>query len=268
MRRRRRPRGRGALGGADPGGTGAPRVPHRAPLAPGPFLPELSPSPQLRTPGQLRGPLARGRGCGGLAAAPSCHRQTFLFLLFFFSLSPPSSFRLLPTLELSIYSSEAQGKCAMFVDFSLYVDQDRNLRVLIFSLLGRGFAWLISLSILAKFVVVVVPWVICGGSEGRGTAEDVLALPSTPATRAELEFGVRVGRTLLGEAAPKGGRHPRRLCHTKGQVVGIRALGAGALGHARLPGAGQGKGAGCPPLSGPAAALLPLLLSPLASSSR
>lgn len=165
MRRRRRPRGRGALGGAD-GRDRALCSPHPRPL------PAKTPA-QVRSsalPGrcEIRGPLGRGRGCGGLAAAPSCHCQTFLFFSFF-SLSPPSSFRLLPTLEFSIYSGEAQGKCAMLVDFSLCVDHDRNLRALIFSLLGRGFAWLISLSILAKFVVVLVPWVIWRGSEGQGT---------------------------------------------------------------------------------------------------
>lgn len=169
---RRRPRGRGALGGADGrAGPGLHASLAALPSPPGPFLPKLQPksaAPHSWGVGELRGPLARGRGCGGLAAAPSCHCQTFLFSPFF-SLSPHSAFRLLPTLEFSIYSSEAQGKCAMFVDFSLYVDHDRNLRALIFSLLGRGFAWLISLSILAKFVVVVVvPWVIRRRSEGQG----------------------------------------------------------------------------------------------------
>lgn len=154
--------------GRDRGSTRpSPRSPH--PQAPS--CQNSSPSPQLRTRGALQSsaaPLARGRGCGGLAAAPSCHRQTFLFFSFFPPFLPPSYFRLLPTLEFSIYSSEAQGKCAMFVDFFLYVDHDRNLRVLIFSLLGRGFAWLISLSILAKFVVVAGPWVTRRGSEGQG----------------------------------------------------------------------------------------------------
>lgn len=129
-----------------------------------------SPSPQLRTPGALRDPRAprpgpRVRRAGGCSLLPL---PDFSFFLLFFPF-PPSSFRLLPTLEFSIYSGEAQGKCAMLVDFSLCVDHDRNLRALIFSLLGRGFAWLISLSILAKFVVVLVPWVIWRGSEGQGT---------------------------------------------------------------------------------------------------
>lgn len=172
MRRRRRPRGRGALGGAD--GRAGPGL--RASLT---ALPSL-PAPFLtKTPAQVRIPALRGRrGAPGpprrgtrLRRAGGCSLlplPDFSFFLLFPPSSPPSSFRLLPTLEFSIYSSEAQGKCAMFVDFSLYVDHDRNLRALIFSLLGRGFAWLISLSILAKFVVVVVPRVIWRGSEGQG----------------------------------------------------------------------------------------------------
>lgn len=166
MRRRRRPRGRGALGGAD-GRAGAGL---RASLTPGPFCQN---SAQVRSPALLgrRGarPSPGDAGAEGWRLLPPATARLFFFLLFFLSPFPPSSFRLLPTLELSIYSSEARGKCAMFVDFSLYVDHDRNLRVLIFSLLGRGFAWLICLSILAKFVVVVVPWVIWRGSEGQGT---------------------------------------------------------------------------------------------------
>lgn len=144
-----------------------------SPLSPHPQAPSCqnsSPSPQLRTPGALgssAAPSPGDVGAEGWRLLPPATARLFFFLPFF-SLSPHSAFRLLPTLEFSIYSSEAQGKCAMFVDFSLYVDHDRNLRALIFSLLGRGFAWLISLSILAKFVVVVVPWVIRRRSEGQG----------------------------------------------------------------------------------------------------
>lgn len=139
---------------------------------PSPQAPSCQNSARVRSSallGRSAGPSPGDAGAEGRRLLPPATARLFFFS-FFFSPFPPSSFRLLPTLELSIYSSEAQGKCAMFVDFSLYVDQDRNQRVLIFSLLGRGFAWLISLSILAKFVVVVVPWVICRGSEGQRSA--------------------------------------------------------------------------------------------------
>jgi len=84
----------------------------------------------------------------------------------------------------------------MFVDFLLYVDHGRNLRVLIFSCLGRGFAWLISLSISAKlwgwfffvclFLFLVVSRVICLEGEGKGLVpEEALLLQSTPASLLE-----------------------------------------------------------------------------------
>lgn len=183
----------------------------------------------------------------------------------------------MPTLEFSIYSSEAQGKCAMFVDFSLYVDHDRNLRVLIFSLLGRGFAWLISLSILAKFVVVVaVPWVIRRGSEGQGGWCLGMCWRCHRPRRVGLSLGCSLpaGRTEPPRGGgPEGGSASSEALPTqRGSSWGSALSEQEAWG---MPGAGQGKGAGWPlppsPLPGSsagAAALLPLLLSPLASSSR
>lgn len=118
----------------------------------------------------------------------------------------------------------------MFVDFSLYVDHGRNLRVLIFSCLGRGFAWLISLSISAKlwgwfffvcsFLFLVVSRVICLEGEGKGLVpEEALPLQSTPASLVEFRT-----QFASGQSRPSPGRRPpavlsttrRRLPHAKG----------------------------------------------------
>lgn len=83
------------------------------------------------------------------------------------------------------------------------------------------------------------------GARGRGLVpEDVLALPSTPASWAE--FGVQfAGGYDRPSSAPKGARHPRSSPTQRGSSWGSVLSGQEVWG---MPGsgAGQGKGAGSP----------------------